>query len=127
MSRHWSRLSILTFLVLLYASPLSSGDKGLWLSVAAMPVPLFGAFPGAMFGTLPGAMPAEHSILLPSRGGSGLARACFERSETAPGPGLFAADETTIDPTWTTISHGSVWTALDAICPAPSAPRGPPS
>jgi hypothetical protein len=119
MSRHGSRLSILVFLVLLYASPLSSGDKGLWLSVAAIPVPLFGTFHGAM--------PAEHSILLPSRSGLGLARVCIERGEAAPGPGLLVADETTIAPTWTTVSHPSAWTTLESICPAPSAPRGPPS
>ena len=119
MSRHGSRLSILIFLVLLYASPLSSGDKGLWLSVAAMPVPLFGTFHGAM--------PAEHSILLPSRGGQGLARACSVRSEAAPGPGLLTDDQTPIAPTWTTVSHASAWSDLDPSCPAPSAPRGPPS
>ena len=119
MARHWPRLPILVFLVLLYASPLSSGDKGLWLSVAAMPVPLFGTFHGAM--------PAEHSIVLPSHGGLGLARVCTERNDMAPGPGLLATVETAIDPTWTTVSHTSAWNALDAICPAPSAPRGPPA
>lgn len=119
MSRHWSRLSTLAVVALLYVAPLSSGDKGLWLSVASMPVPLFGAIPGGM--------PPEHSILLPHRTGLSLARACVERGDPALGTGLVAVDDATVDATWTSVSHPPSWRARDAVCPAPSAPRGPPA
>lgn len=119
MSWHWSRLSTLAIVALLYAAPLSSGDKGLWLSVASMPVPLFGATPGRLA--------PEHSILLPNRGGLSLARTCAERSDPALGPGLVTVDDATVDASWTSVSQPPSWSTRDAVCPAPSAPRGPPA
>ena len=79
MSWRWSRLSTLAVLLVLYAAPLSSGDKGLWLSVTSMPAPLFGAIPGGMA--------AEHTIVLPSRGALSLARIGVERGDPALGTG----------------------------------------
>jgi hypothetical protein len=118
MSWRWSRLAILAFLVLLYASPLSSGDKGLWLSVASMPVPLFGA--------LPGATPPEHSILLPDRAELARSKACSYRGDPALGAWFAAVDPTPVDLAATT-THPSVEGTLDTICPAPAASRGPPA
>jgi hypothetical protein len=119
MAWYWSRLSTLAFLALLYASPLSSGDKGLWLTVTSMPVPLSGAVPGWM--------PPEHSILLPNRDGTVLARSCFERGETALSPGLLDARPTALGVTWTAVRHLPAGSPLDTICPATTAPRGPPA
>jgi hypothetical protein len=119
MSWHWSRLSTLVFLGLLYVSPLSSGDKGLWLSVTSIPVPLFGA--------LPGEMPPEHLILLPDRGGLTLATARLERSEPALDPGLLAAGDTTAHARSEQVGYSSTWSAAEEICPSSSAPRGPPT
>jgi hypothetical protein len=119
MSWHWSRLSTLTFLALLYASPLSSGDKGLWLSVASMPVQPFEAIPGKM--------PPEHSILLPARGGLVLALVRVERSEPSLGPALLAIDEATVDAAWTPVSRPSSWSTRDAISLVSAVPRGPPA
>jgi hypothetical protein len=119
MSWRWSRLSTLTVVALLYAAPLSSGDKGLWLSVASLPVPLFGAIPGGMA--------AEHTITLPNRGALSLARACVERGDPALGPGLVAVDDPTVDAAWTSVSHPPSWSAPDGVCPLPTAPRGPPA
>jgi hypothetical protein len=119
MSWHWSRLSTLAVLALLYAAPLSSGDKGLWLSVASMPVPLFG--------TIPGGVAPEHSILLSNRGDLSLVRACAERSEPALGPGLVAVDDATVDAAWTSASQPPAWSTRDPTRLAPAAPRGPPA
>ena len=105
--------------MVLYVAPLSSGDKGLWLSVASLPVPHFGAVPGEMA--------TEHSILLPSPGGPSLARICVERYDPAPGAGLIAVDDLTIDATWTAVSQPPSWSTHEAACPAPVAPRGPPA
>ena len=119
MSWHWSRLATLAVIALLYAAPLSSGDKGLWLSVASMPVPLSEAIPGGVA--------AEHSILLLNRGSLALARTCAERSDPALGPGLVAVDDATVDAAWTAVSQPPSWSTRDAVLPAPSAPRGPPA
>jgi len=59
MSWHWTRLSTLAILALLYLSPLSSGDKGLWLSLGVTPLPYLEVATDRL--------PAEHSILLPER------------------------------------------------------------
>ena len=119
MSRHWSRLSTLVFLTLLYTSPLSSGDKGLWLSVASMPV--------QQFGMIRGGVPPEHAILLPGRGGLALALVRVERSEPCLGLGPTAIDAAAVDAAWTTVSAPPRRSALDAVCPASAAPRGPPA
>jgi hypothetical protein len=118
MSWHWSRLSILVFLGLLYVSPLSSGDKGLWLSVTAMPVQLFGAIPSRM--------PPEHSVLLPDRGGLGLAMARVEQREPALSPGVPPDANGTVYEGWEQFGHTFSWNALEGTCPAPFPPRGPP-
>ena len=119
MSWRWSRLTILAFLMVLYAAPLSSGDKGLWLSVAALPVQTFGAIPSRV--------PPEHAIVLPDRGDQGLAMACVERREPAPGLGVPTLDDATLAEHWERVGHVVFGHARDAICPAPSAPRGPPA
>lgn len=119
MSWYWSRLSTLAFLAVLYASPLSSGDKGLWLTVTSMTVPRFGA--------LPGGMPPEHSILLPNRHGVILASAYVERGEPALGTGLLDADTMAFGATWSTTSHSPTWNGPDTVCPASGSPRGPPA
>lgn len=119
MSWRWSQLLTLAFLAVLYASPLSSGDKGLWLTVTSMPVSLLGAIPGGM--------PPEHSILLPNRAGTVLARVCVERSESSLGPGQLDADASVIGPTSRTVGDVSAAHALRSACPATTAPRGPPA
>lgn len=119
MSWQWSRLSTLALLALLYASPLSSGDKGLWLSVTSMPVPMSGAIPEGV--------PPEHAILLPDRGGLALARAGIDRGEPALGPGLLAIDGAAVDATWTSVGDPPSWSTHGAICSAPVGPRGPPA
>jgi hypothetical protein len=118
MSWQWSRLSTFVLLGLLYVSPLSSGDKGLWLSVASMPF--------QQFGSIPGEMPPEHSILLPYRVGLALAAVRFDRGEPAPGPGLLAVANAPTPTRSECVGDTSAWSALDETCPAPSAPRGPP-
>ena len=72
----WRRIRALTllFLVLLIASPLSSGDKGLWLSIAPTPVRILDLATDRL--------PAEHSILLPD-GASRAARTTIARPERA--------------------------------------------
>lgn len=119
MSLRWSRLSTLAFLVVLYASPFSSGDKGLWLSVASMPVPPFGA--------LPGATPSEHSILLPHRAELARAQACCHRGDPALGAWIAAVDPTTVGLGATANGDPRVESALGTIRPAPAASRGPPA
>jgi hypothetical protein len=119
MSWHWSRLSTFIFLGLLYASPLSSGDKGLWLSVTSTPIQL----PGAVLG----GMPPEHTILLPARSGlaPGLVRP--QRTEPVAGPAAFDAAPSTAREHAAQIGSTASWTALDEICPSPASPRGPPA
>lgn len=119
MSWQWSRLSILVFLALLYTSPLSSGDKGLWLSVTAMPVQPFGAMSGEM---LP-----EHLILLPDRSRVAPATAHVEHSEPALGSGLLAANGTTAQQRSEQVGDTSPWDPLGEIRASPTAPRGPPA
>jgi hypothetical protein len=116
---HWSRLATLVILGLLYTSPLSSGDKGLWLSVTSMPVQVLAAAPDRM--------PAEHSILLPNGGGPGLAMACVELGEPAPALAPLASDDPTSSDTWRGVGQAASSTKLREICPSLSAPRGPPA
>jgi hypothetical protein len=59
MSRRHLRTLTLVLLALLIAAPLSSGDKGLWLSLTSSPAQLFE--------TVAGDLPAEHAILVPER------------------------------------------------------------
>lgn len=59
----WRQLPAITLILLgiLLAAPLSSGDKGLWLSVAPTAVLLSDAPAGGL--------PAEHSTIVPDRSG----------------------------------------------------------
>lgn len=118
MSWHWSRLLPLAFVVLLYASPFSSGDKGLWLSFASMPVQLFG--------TSRDSVPPEHSILLPGRVGLALSVDRVERSEPALASGMLAVNDTIAHARSEQGHYPSSWSAFQRIYPAPSASRGPP-
>ncbi len=118
MSWHWSRLSILAFLILLYVSPLSTGDKGLWLSVTSLPV--------QALGTAPERLPAEHSSLVSDQGARAVALSRSERHEHAPAPTWLASSPPGAG-RWSARLH-EPWCrgAFDPICPAPAAPRGPP-
>lgn len=73
----WRRIRALTLvlLVLLIAAPLSSGDKGLWLSLTATPVQLLESASDGL--------PAEHSILLPDGAGRSGRAATVPRPERA--------------------------------------------
>jgi hypothetical protein len=119
MSWRCSRLSTLTVLALLYVSPLSSGDKGLWLSVTSMPIQAFGAIPGRM--------PPEHSILLPDRSGLALDTERIERSEPALNVVLFTVDDATAPERWEPVGDVPPWDARDELCLTTTAPRGPPA
>ena len=120
----WRRIRALTLLllVLLIASPLSSGDKGLWLSLASTPVQLLEVASDRL--------PAEHSILLPdgaSRTGRVATAARLERADVAKSLG----------PAGTAWSPGSgeQWSTVGSAPPHPHgepfvarpAPRAPPA
>ena len=119
MSWRWSRLSILVSLGLLYGSPLSAGDKGLWLSVTTLPLQLLEAVPG---GT-----PPEHAILLPHRGGLSLGLARTQRTEPTTGAGVLTGVQATASERGGRIGWVASWGSLDEAGPAPSTPRGPPA
>ena len=118
----WRRVRALRLVLLglLIASPLSSGDKGLWLSLAATPVQLLELATDRL--------PTEHSIVLPdgaSRAGRAAATARAERADVARSLGP-AGTAWTPQPgeRWTTIvsapphPHGELFAAR----PAPRAP-----
>ncbi len=120
----WRRIRALTFLliVLLIAAPLSSGDKGLWLSFVATPVRLLEVATDRL--------PAEHSILLPdgaSRAGRAAATSRPERADLAKSIGPAGA-------AWTA-GAGERWAILVSVPPYPHsellaarpAPRAPPA
>jgi hypothetical protein len=119
MSWHWSRLSMLTFLALLYAAPLSTGDKGLWLSVAGLPA--------QVLGTAAERLPAEHSSLIPDAGSRTSWSARSEHDEpwvklslrTGGLPGAVATSRY--------VDQAQPQTSLAAMLSAPAAPRGPPA
>jgi hypothetical protein len=118
--KRWHRIRLLTFVLLglLLAAPLSTGDKGLWLGLAATPVLLDAPADW---------LPAEHSTLLPDRSGRALASARVE--QTGAGKRLVAPN-----PTWIP-SVGEGWTdgdaaptqALHALFAARPEPRAPPA
>jgi hypothetical protein len=86
MSRRHLRALTLVLLALLIAAPLSSGDKGLWLSLTSSPVQLFESAAGDL--------PAEHAVLVPeraSRAGRAQALPRGERLDAARILGLGAA------------------------------------
>lgn len=60
MSRRRFRALTLVLLLLIVVAPLSSGDKGLWLSFASTPTQVFEIEARDL--------PAEHAILVPERG-----------------------------------------------------------
>jgi hypothetical protein len=119
MSCRCSRLSTLTLLALLYVSPLSTGDTGLWLSVTSMPIQVFGAIPSRM--------PPEHSILLPDRSGLALDTERIERIGPVQDVALFAADDATAPERWEPVVDAPLWDARDELCLTTTAPRGPPA
>lgn len=119
MSWRWSRLSILTFLVLLYAAPLSTGDKGLWLSVAGLPVQALGVAAERL--------PAEHSSLVPDYGPRAWSSARAEREEPSFGPGLVAGALPGAASTSRYVDQVRLRTTLGGTFSAPAAPRGPPA
>jgi hypothetical protein len=119
MSWRWSRLSILTFLVLLYAAPLSTGDKGLWLSVAGLPV--------QALGTADKRLPAEHSSLVPDYGPRAWASARAEREEQAFGPGDLSGAVRSATTPARSVGERQFQATRDTLASTPSAPRGPPA
>jgi hypothetical protein len=120
MSWHRSRLSILVLLALLYTAPLSSGDKGLWLSLAPLPVQLLGAVPS---GT-----PPEHEILLPDHGAllPEMLRVVEEDLSSDP---VAATARTTsfVLTSWQRHRDPQRSAALGAMVQALTVPRGPPA
>lgn len=118
----WRRIRALTLLllVLLIASPLSSGDKGLWLSLAATPVQLVESVADHL--------PAEHSVLLPDAANRASRTAArTERADVAKSLGPAGT-------AWTP-PPGERWTTLTSAVPHPHgelftarpAPRAPPA
>ena len=120
----WRRVRALTplLLALLIVAPLSSGDKGLWLSLASTPV--------QHLELAADRLPAELSVLLPdaaSRTGRVIAAARPDRAElaTSLGPAGVA---------WS-LGFGERWTILVSAQPYPHgevfaarpAPRAPPA
>ena len=105
----WQRLRALTLLllVLLVASPLSSGDKGLWLSLASTPVQILDVVTDSL--------PAEHLILLPD-GASRAARTAVTRAERADVAKTLGPAGTAWLP-----GSGERWTV---VVTAPSPPHG---
>ncbi len=97
--RSWRHIRALTLVILglLLAAPLSSGDKGLWLSLAATPV---------LLDTPAGGLPAEHSTLLPDQPGRSLTSLRVEQG----GAGKRLATVTAI---WASAA-GERWPATDA-------------
>jgi hypothetical protein len=118
MSWHWSQLSTLAFLALLYLSPLSSGDKGLWLSVTSLPVRSLGAISGGV--------PPEHLIVLPDRVRLAPFAPRIERSEPALGPTVLATDAPVAREWSEWPGYTTTWSALDEVYSDSAAPRGPP-
>ena len=119
MSWRWSRLSMLTFLVLLYAAPLSTGDKGLWLSVAGLPVQALGAAAERL--------PAEHSSLVPEYGPRALSSARAERDDQSLGPSPVAVALPGAASPSRYVDPARPQTTLEGTSSAPAAPRGPPA
>ena len=105
MSWRHVRALTLVFLGLLLASPLSSGDKGLWLGLAATPIQHLVA-PGH-------GVPAEHSTLLPEKASRPVVAARIERIDPSKSLGIPAN-------AWT-VGSGERWTVLVL---APSHPHG---
>ena len=120
MSSRRSRLFTVVLLGLLIAAPLSSGDKGLWLSIASTPIPLLEA-PIRQ-------LPAEHSTLLPDRSGLALAPARVDRTESAKSVALLhIVGAANLRPGWAQADPIRSCGALEPICSTSVAPRGPPS
>ena len=117
----WRQLPALTLVLLglLLAAPLSSGDKGLWLSVAPT---------AALLTDAPAAgLPAEHSTVLPDRQARPAVTGRTESGGTAKHLGATLAPAS--------LSSGDCWTPLqDAPATALlhpvaalAAPRAPPA
>ena len=120
----WRRTRGLTvlLLVLLIAAPLSSGDKGLWLSLASSPV--------QHLDVATDRLPAELSSLLPD----GASRAGRATAAARPGRADVARSLGPAGVAWSPGS-GERWTILVSVPPDPHgelfaarpAPRPPPA
>jgi hypothetical protein len=103
----WRHVRALTLLLLglLLAAPLSSGDKGLWLSLAASPI--------QHLAVAANGLPVEHATVLPQKALRPLSAARSERlnpTKLLGGPA----------PAWNA-GPGASWSILDL---APFDPRG---
>lgn len=122
MSRRRMRALTIVLLGLLLAAPLSSGDKGLWLSLTSAAAHLVKVESGSL--------PAEHAVIVPERTG----RAA--RIVGAPGAGRAEATRG-LGPAGADQALGSTerWTILDSVPPYQRgepfadhpAPRAPPA
>lgn len=117
----WRQLPALTLVLLglLLAAPLSSGDKGLWLSLAPTAVLLADA-PAA-------GLPAEHSTLAPDRQGRPAVAGRTEGSGSDKH--LVSGSEPvglSVGERWTPL-HDAPDTALLQPIAALAAPRAPPA
>lgn len=117
----WRYLPALTLalLGLLLASPLSNGDKGLWLS-------LHGPHE-ALLRLAYGTTPTEHSTLLPDRQGRVVANARAERPDSFRSLGAVPDDWATgVAGVWRTIAPLRTLTPGLPVGERPS-PRAPPA
>jgi hypothetical protein len=117
----WRRVRALTLVLLglLLAAPLSSGDKGLWLSLAATPVHLLEASAGHP--------PAEHSTLVPDTLGRAVAAARTDRADPVRSLGATSAPvDVAAGERWTAAATAPVRVRGELIAARPE-PRAPPA
>ena len=120
----WRRARILTLLLLalMIAAPLSSGDKGLWLSLAPTPAQHLEAAPDRL--------PAELSILVPESAARVARASTAARPERADAPRTLGLAGAAWSP-----GSGERWTVVVSAPPYPHgevfaarpAPRAPPA
>lgn len=122
MSWRGYRLSTLVVLVLLYTAPLSSGDKGLWLSLISMP--------DQLLRVIPDGTPPEHEILPPDDGTSGLAtfRTVIVEDDFRYSPAVAETAITSIPlVSWRRSHDARANAAPGELARALAVPRGPPA
>lgn len=122
MSPRRLRVLTLVLLSLLIAAPLSSGDKGLWLSLTSTPA--------QVVETVAGDLPAEHAILIPERAtragrAQALPRAGRVDTARAPGP-AGAAWAVWVGPRWMVPDAAAIHPHGEPAADRP-APRAPPA
>ncbi|MCC7367357.1 MAG: hypothetical protein IT306_02980 [Chloroflexi bacterium] len=117
----WRQLPAITLILLgiLLAAPLSSGDKGLWLSVAPT---------AALLSDAPaGGLPAEHSTILPDASSRSAAVGRTESSGAGRGPDADAvAPRLPAGERWISSAASRSAEEQQALA-APAAPRAPPA